>query len=161
NLSLGEPEIEPSRDIVTKAIDAAATAGVVPVVAAGNDRFELGNGTVGSPGTAAKAITAAAVTVGGEIAGCSSPGPAPGSLRMKPDVAAPGVAITSSVPASFGTWAQSSGTSMATPHVTGAAAVLRQRHPSWTVADVKSALVQTANPARAGGGEAPTTLEGG
>ncbi len=37
NLSLGEPEIEPSRDIVTKAIDAAAAAGVVPVVAAGND----------------------------------------------------------------------------------------------------------------------------
>ena len=41
NLSLGEPEIEPSRDIVVEAIDAAADAGVVPVVAAGNDFDEL------------------------------------------------------------------------------------------------------------------------
>ena len=37
NMSLGEPEIEPSRDIVVQALDAAARAGVVPVVAAGND----------------------------------------------------------------------------------------------------------------------------
>ena len=37
NLSLGEPEVEPSRDIVARALDAAAAAGVVPVVAAGND----------------------------------------------------------------------------------------------------------------------------
>ena len=42
NLSLGEPEIEPSRDIVAQALDAAAKAGVVPVVAAGNDYDELG-----------------------------------------------------------------------------------------------------------------------
>jgi len=161
NLSLGEPEIEPSRDIVTKAIDAAADAGVVPAIAAGNDREEFGNGSVGSPGSAAKAITAAALFNGSSIASFSSGGPTPISLRMKPDVGAPCVSITSSVPASRGTWAQFSGTSMASPHIAGGAALLKQRHPTWTVAQIKSAIVQTAQPVRPGGVEAPTTLEGG
>ena len=57
NLSLGEPEITPSRDIVVQAIDAAAAAGVVPVIAAGNDFDAVGPGSVGSPGSAPKAIT--------------------------------------------------------------------------------------------------------
>ena len=65
NLSLGEPEITPSRDIVVQAIDAAADAGVVPVIAAGNDFDVLGPGSVDSPGSAPKAITAAAATKGG------------------------------------------------------------------------------------------------
>ena len=62
------------------------------------------------------------------------------SLRLKPDVAAPGVDVTSSVPQG---WAGCSGTSMASPHIAGAAALLVQRHPAWTVAQIKSALVQT------------------
>ena len=62
NLSLGEPEIEPSRDIVARALDAAAVAGVVPVVAAGNDFEEFGGGSLISPGTSERAITVAAVT---------------------------------------------------------------------------------------------------
>ena len=161
NLSLGEPETTPKRDAVVAAIDAAADAGVVPVVAAGNDGDGFGRGSVDSPGSAAKAITAAAVTEGREVADFSSIGPTPLSLRMKPDVSAPGVDVTSSVPQREGTWAVFSGTSMAAPHVAGAAALLRQRHPAWTVEQVKSALVQTAAPALAGGREAPTTREGG
>ena len=62
NLSLGEAEIEPSRDLVVTAINAAADAGVVPVIAAGNDYDDFGDGSVSSPGSAAKAITAAAVS---------------------------------------------------------------------------------------------------
>jgi subtilisin family serine protease len=46
NLSLGEPEIDPARDAVARALDNAAAAGVVPVVAAGNDFFELGSGSM-------------------------------------------------------------------------------------------------------------------
>ena len=57
NLSLGEPEVEPSRDIVVQAIDGAAAAGVVPVVAAGNDFEDFGYGSVSSPGNAPGAIT--------------------------------------------------------------------------------------------------------
>ena len=162
NLSLGEPEVEPSRDIVVAAIDAAAAAGVVPVVAAGNDFSDFGYGSIDSPGSAPGAITVASASVGGELSGFSSGGPTPVSLQLKPDVTAPGDSILSSLPPSQGTWGELSGTSMATPHVAGAAALLLERHPIWTVPELKSALVQTGDPVHtATGAEALTTREGG
>ena len=84
------------------------------------------------------------------IASFSSSGPTPISLQMKPDVSAPGVEIVSSVPSHEGNWATFSGTSMAAPHVAGAAALLAQRHPAWTVEQIKSALVQTGGPVYTG-----------
>ncbi|MGI8422088.1 MAG: S8 family serine peptidase, partial [Gaiellaceae bacterium] len=63
-----------------------------------------------------------------------------------PDVSAPGVSILSSVPRKDGLWQLFSGTSMASPHVAASAALLRERHPGWTVAQVKSALVLTGDP---------------
>lgn len=168
NLSLGEPEIEPTRDLVVRAINAAADAGVVPAIAAGNDFGDFGRGSVGSPGSASKAITAAAVTssrgsTAGQIADFSSGGPAPVSLQLKPDVSAPGVNVLSSVPERVGSWAIFSGTSMASPHVAGAAALLKQRHPTWTVAQIKSALALTGKAVRGAGSttEVATTREGG
>ena len=100
NMSLGEPEIEPSRDIVVQALAAAARAGVVPVVSAGNDFDDFGRGSVSSPGSAPDAITVGAVTTsrGGAddvVASFSSSGPTPLSLRLKPEVSAPGVSILS------------------------------------------------------------------
>jgi subtilisin family serine protease len=149
NLSLGEPEIEQSRDIVVKAIDGAASAGVVPCIAAGNDGGNLGKGSVGSPGSAPLAITAAASSTGrgrapDVIASFSSIGPTPYSLQLKPDVTAPGMNVLSSVPQKG--FAEFSGTSMASPHVAGAAALLKEQHPTWTVAQVKSALMLTGDP---------------
>src|SRR5262245_22412629 len=163
NLSLGEAEIDPSRDIVARALDGAAAAGVVPVVAAGNDFEDVGAGSVTSPGSSASAITAAAENQDGpSIASFSSGGPTPLSLRMKPDVTAPGEDVLSSVPRREGLWARFSGTSMAAPHVAGAAALLRQRHHGWTVEQIKSALVQTGKPVLGPAGvEADTTREGG
>ena len=281
NLSLGEPEVESSNDVVARAIHGAARAGVVTVVAAGNSGDDLGGGSISSPGSAPDAITVAATSVGrfvgitlavlgpgavpadltsfgaatdapdeipvawktgvplvvgdcgggragalvlvqlsghctpsradgalaagslgivyvqraagdpaaiadnqqrsltvsdligarlaqqaaaaggelslslddapreqisansGLIATFSSRGPAPYSLALKPDVAAPGVDIVSPIPGGYGTW---SGTSMATPAVAGAVALLRQRHPAWTPAQIKSSLVVTARP---------------
>jgi subtilisin family serine protease len=148
NLSLGEPEIEQSRDIVIEAIDGAARAGVVPAIAAGNEG-DSGKGTVSSPGSAPLAITAAAATTGRHaaadiIASFSSIGPTPYSLQLKPDVTAPGVAVLSSIPKAG--FAEFSGTSMASPHVAGAAALLKQQHPTWTVAQIKSALMLTGDP---------------
>jgi subtilisin family serine protease len=150
NLSLGQPEIDPRRDIVARALDGAADAGVVPVVAAGNDFLDLGRGSIASPATSAKAITVAAVALARglpSIAGFSAAGPTPLSLRLKPDVSAPGVEVLSSTPTS--NFVPFSGTSMAAPHVAGAVALLRQRHPTWTVAQIKSALVVTGEPVRA------------
>jgi subtilisin family serine protease len=282
NLSLGEPEVETSNDLVARAIHGAARAGVVTVVAAGNSGDDLGGGSISSPGSAPDAITVAATSVGrfvgvqlgvlgpgvvpgdlaafgaatdapdqipgawksgvplvvtgacgggragalvlvqlgplcnaaradaaiapgslgivyaqraagdptavadsqqrsltvsdligarlaqlaattggeltvsvgdapgeqvsansGLIASFSSRGPAPYSLALKPDVSAPGVDIVSPIPGGYGTW---SGTSMASPAVAGAVALLRQRHPAWSPAQIKSALVLTARP---------------
>ena len=281
NLSLGEPEIEATSDVVAQAIRGAALAGVVTAVAAGNSGDELGGGSVSSPGSAPDAISVAATSVGyfpgvtlavrgpgavpadlmsigaaakaeripetwlagvplvpgstcgggragalvlvqlgsectparaagalaagalgalfaqdeagdpvrrgdgqvlsltvsdlvgarlaqqmaaaggeltlsvgndsrkqlspnsGQIASFSSRGPTPYSLGLKPDIAAPGVNIVSPIPGSYDSW---SGTSMASPAVAGAAALLRQRHPDWTPAQIKSALVLTARP---------------
>jgi hypothetical protein len=163
NLSLGEPEVEPSRDIVVAAIEGAAKAGVVPVVAAGNDYSDFGYGSVSSPGNAPSAITVAAVTTSDVIASFSSAGPTPVSLQLKPDVSAPGVGITSSLPSGQGgPWGPLQGTSMASPHVAGGVALLRQQRPDWTVAQLKSALVQTADPVRtASGREVSVLREGG
>jgi subtilisin family serine protease len=166
NLSLGEPEVEPSRDIVVAALDNAADAGVVPVVAAGNDG--AGAGSVSSPANAPEAISVAASTEGDNgpadvIADFSSAGPTPISLEMKPDITAPGVDILSSLPGN--TWSAHdwSGTSMASPHVAGGAALLKQRHPTWTVAQIKSALTTTGDVVHAAGGVRETGVmrEGG
>jgi subtilisin family serine protease len=164
NLSLGEAEIDPGRDIVAAALDGAAAAGVVPVVAAGNSFGDLGAGSVTSPGTSDRAITVAAETEAGPtMASFSSGGPTPLSLRMKPDVTAPGVSVLSSVPRREGTWEAFSGTSMAAPHAAGAAALLQQRHRGWTVEQLKSALVQTGEPVflSIAQVEADATREGG
>jgi subtilisin family serine protease len=163
NLSLGEPEVDPSRDIVVHAIDAAAKAGVVPVIAAGNDFNQFGYGSISSPANAPSAITVAATTANDMIADFSSGGPTPVSLVLKPDVSAPGVSITSSLPTGQGgPWGELGGTSMASPHVAGGAALLKERHPDWSVAQIKSALVQTADPVRNKSGREISVLrEGG
>src|SRR6185436_12230020 len=93
-------------------------------------------------GTARTAITVGATDPSGSVAFFSSRGPSPRILGFKPDVMAPGAAIPS-------TWLggitiQLDGTSMASPHVAGAAALLRKLHPEWTPAEIKSALVTTA-----------------
>ena len=159
NLSIGEPEIEPSRDVVALALDAAAAAGVVPVVAAGNDFDDFGLGSLSSPGSSTRAITVGASTSGTApgIASFSSSGPTPVSLRLKPDFVAPGTSILSAEPDG---WATSSGTSMAAPHVSGAVALLLQRHPEWTPDQVKAALSVTARPVSVGGVVSPTTRAG-
>lgn len=72
------------------------------------------------------------------------PVPSPLSNLAKPDVTAPGVAIYAATDAASGNYQLQSGTSMATPHVAGAAGLLRAIHPTWSVDEIKSALVTTA-----------------
>jgi subtilisin family serine protease len=90
-----------------------------------------------------------APNIGDVVAGFSSRGPTQDKL-LKPDVVAPGVDVLSSgygvgdFPIPFTGFGPQQGTSMSTPHVAGAAALLVQLHPSWTPAMVKSALMTTA-----------------
>ena len=85
----------------------------------------------------------------GVVTSFSSAGPTAFGHRLKPDVAAPGGEILSSTLPEFAgsPFAPFDGTSMATPHIAGAAALLVQRHPGWSAPQIKSALVSTAGPA--------------
>src|SRR3989440_2407462 len=102
----------------------------------------------------------------GIVTSFSSAGPTDFGHLLKPDLAAPGGQILSSTLPEFAgsSFAVFDGTSMATPHVAGAAALLVQRHPAWSAQQVKSALVSTAGAAWADTQrtkEAPVVLEGG
>jgi len=79
----------------------------------------------------------------------SAGGLTPYGHALKPDVAAPGSQVLSSTLPEFAgdDFAVLDGTSFSAPHVSGAAALLVQRHPTWTAAEIKSALMSTAGPA--------------
>lgn len=92
-------------------------------------------------------------TAGDEMNSSSSRGPANPVFDIKPDVSAPGTNILSTVPAYAKDYPDAdytkafdryTGTSMATPHVAGIAALLKSQHPDWTPFDIKVALSNTA-----------------
>lgn len=141
NLSLGgtdTPEIDPLEEAVNTLSE---EYGILFVIAAGNSG---GDGTVGSPGSADAALTVGAVDRQDNLAPFSSRGPRVGDRAIKPDLTAPGVEIVAA--ANSGGHVAMSGTSMAAPHVAGAAALLAQRHPDWTGAQLKAALTGSAKP---------------
>jgi minor extracellular serine protease Vpr len=93
------------------------------------------------------------------MAGFSSQGPTDVDFRVKPDVTAPGVNVLSSQPShtcedpdteasEAPCWAFFQGTSMASPHLAGSAAVVRGAHPGWAAWQVRSAVVNTAERGR-------------
>ena len=103
------------------------------------DGLAMGSsGTVTVDGTSPQEFITANADI---IAGFSGRGPTPFTTLIKPDVTAPGVNVYSSV--FNGEFAFFQGTSMATPHVAGSAALLLALHPGWSPDDVKSALVNT------------------
>jgi len=85
------------------------------------------------------------------IGSFSSSGPRTGDSLLKPDVAAPGVSIFSTGVGTGNRGAYLSGTSMASPHVAGLAALALQAHPTWQSADVRPAIVNTADPGQVTG----------
>lgn len=150
NLSLGGPG-DPD-DPGAQAVDAATALGVIVVAAAGNDAAYF---AIGSPGVARTAITVASIDeADGSPAWTNSAGPVTGTLDLKPEVAAPGVSICAARAQGTGlgpecadaTHISISGTSMATPHVAGAAALLHGSLPSLSPEDIKSLIVQNGDP---------------
>ncbi|TRV73903.1 S8 family serine peptidase [Streptomyces sp. 130] len=147
SMSLGSPEPSDGDDPMSLAVDAlSADGGPLYVIAAGN---AYDPGSIGAPGAASAALTVGAVDGHDERAAFSSQGPLDGSHRLKPDVSAPGVDVTAAASQSVPGWTGGlyrtmSGTSMATPLVSGAAAILKQRHPDWSGERVKAALMTTS-----------------
>lgn len=138
NMSLGRTTGSPD-DPASIAVDNASAAGMLCVIAAGNSG--PGYQTMGVPGVARSALTVGATDKSDHIASYSSRGPVDsgsGTFLIKPEIAAPGSSITSTLPGN--TWGAKDGTSMAAPHVAGAAALVRQARPALTPAQVKTLL---------------------
>jgi subtilisin family serine protease len=81
-----------------------------------------------------------------KVASFSSAGPRIGDSVLRPGVTAPGVATVSAASGTGDGFSVLSGTSMATPHMAGVAALAKQAHPTWSVTDLRAAIVQTAAP---------------
>jgi hypothetical protein len=137
NMSLGAPG-DPE-DALSVAVDNAVKVGVTFCVAAGNSGSFRG---ISSPGTARRAITVGASSKSDGIAPFSAKGPTKRIHGLKPDIVAPGVLITSTV--LNNALDSYSGTSMASPHIAGVAALLKSIHPAWPPAKIKSAIMTTA-----------------
>jgi subtilisin family serine protease len=156
NLSLGGRD-RPSVDPLEKAVnDLTATYGTLFVIAAGNDYTFA---PVSSPATADAALAVGAVDRDDQLAEFSSRGPRLGDEAIKPEITAPGVDIVAAKaaagiigePSTVDGYTSLSGTSMATPHVAGAAAILTQQHPGWSPAQRKVALMGSARPTKGTG----------
>jgi bacillopeptidase F len=120
--------------------DGLLAAGIVPVTAAGNDGPM---GKVSPPGSYPQGISVAASTSSDKVAGFSSRGPSNFDPKaVVPMVAAPGAGITSSIPG--GKYARWDGTSMASPHVAGAVALMLSAKPNATYDEITKALQVSA-----------------
>ena len=147
SMSLGGSTPSDGTEPVCAAVDDISAAhDTLFVVAAGNAGAEA---TISCPGAADAALTIAAVDSTDSMAWFSSQGPRYLNYGLKPDLAAPGVDILAAKAGGSdadGWYEAMSGTSMATPHVAGAAADLAEEHPDWTARQLKDALMSTSKP---------------
>ena len=142
SLSIGTETAGDPNDRFCEIVDEIVDAGVVVVIAAGNNGPQTRSIT--SPGCALNGITVGSVNKYDEISYSSSRGPVQKDREfiIKPDLVAPGVNIISCN--NKGGYRTDRGTSMVTPHVTGAAALLLQSNPDLNPEEVRKILKQNA-----------------
>ncbi|MFC4853545.1 S8 family serine peptidase [Actinophytocola glycyrrhizae] len=152
NMSLGSPFPSDGTDPMSQAVNRiTAETGALFVISAGNSG--PGAESIGSPAAADAALTVGAVDRNDGLADFSSRGPRWEDGAVKPDITAPGVEIVAAKanngvigdPAGEG-YVSLSGTSMAAPHVAGAAAIVAAQHPEWAADQLKSTLMGSARP---------------
>ena len=102
---------------------------------------EEGQSLLLSVGSGRDSVRIAMVEESDLLASFSSRGPVTGTWEIEPDILAPGVAITSTIP---GGYLPLNGTSMAAPHIAGVCALLKQAHPNWGPEEMKAAIMNTA-----------------
>jgi subtilisin family serine protease len=148
NLSLGGP-VTRGDDPMSQAIDRlTAEHDTLFVVAAGNHSpWEPGMHFVTSPASADSALAVGGLHRPSSLWGGSRGGRMDGDA-LKPEIVAPGFGITAagSSDAGLPPYVSQTGTSMAAPHVAGAAALLKQQHPDWGATELRAALTSTAAP---------------
>src|SRR5436309_364797 len=131
----------------------------IPGVMIGNLDGIAVSGAIGA-GTTFTMDPAKTLSIPNRLQGFTSRGPRFGDSALKPDITAPGGNIFSALAGSGDDGINLSGTSMASPHVAGAAALLRQLHPTWSVQEIKDVLMNTATDAERGGEVYPVALMG-
>jgi subtilisin family serine protease len=148
NMSLGDDMATDGHDPVSEALNGLSReTGALFVVAAGN----LGSvSSIGAPAAADEALTVGAVDGDDQLAYFSSQGPRLSDQAIKPEITAPGVDVLAArsqfSSEGVGPYVSLSGTSMATPHVAGAAALVLAAHPGLTGTQLKNELVSTSMP---------------
>lgn len=154
NLSLGSSATDGTDPQSMALNQLSASSGTLFVAAAGNSGRFGNDFTVGSPAAADAALAVANFDKSDRRSDSSSRGPRVGDHAIKPEIAGPGVGIAAARAAGtdLGSpvddfYTRVSGTSMATPHVAGVAAMLAQQHPDWPGEQLKDVLTSTAQPA--------------
>jgi minor extracellular serine protease Vpr len=147
-------------DPITMGDDGTGANVTIPAVMVGNaDGLKI-RANIAAGNTTFTLDPANQVSIPNRLQGFTSRGPRFGDATLKPDVTAPGGSIFSALAGSGDDGINLSGTSMASPHVAGAAAILRALHPRWSVQEIKSALMNTATDAERGGIPYPVSLQG-